>query len=61
MEKKPQMTFMQACRDFFGLHAGQSAMSFGAEIKALSDDDRKEIMQGLEQQGYNIVAAPGKA
>jgi hypothetical protein len=54
---KPQMTFMQACRDFFGLKEGQTAMQFGQEVKALTEDDRKEITAGLQAQGYSIVAA----
>jgi hypothetical protein len=52
-------TFMAACRDFFGLHPGQTAMQFGAEIKALTDEDRKEIRAGLEKEGYEIVNSPG--
>ncbi len=55
MEKK--MTFMSACRDFFGLLPGQTALQFGAEIKALTPEDRAEIQAGLEQLGYKIVAS----
>lgn len=54
-----QMTFMQACKDFFGLHAGQTSMDFAKEIKALTDADRIEIAAGLKANGYEIVAAPG--
>jgi len=52
-----KMTFMQACKDFFGLHNGQTTMEFAKEIKALTDDDRKEIRAGLEQSGYEILQA----
>lgn len=53
----PPMTFMAACRDFFGLKEGQTALQFGQEIKALTEQDRKEIREGLEQNGYTIVQA----
>lgn len=56
MELK-KMTFMAACKDFFGLHHNQTGLEFGKEIKALTPDDRKEITAGLEKLGYEIVAA----
>lgn len=58
METK-RMTFMAACRDFFGLKDGQSAMDFGKELKQLTEADRAEIKAGLVGFGYEIVAAPG--
>lgn len=58
MEPK-KLTFMAACRDFFGLQHGQTAMDFGKELKQLTDKDRAEIKEGLTQLGYEIVAAPG--
>lgn len=58
METK-KMTFMQACRDYFGLLPGQSAMDLGREVKALSEADRKEISEGLMKQGYELILAPG--
>ena len=54
-----KLTFMAACRDFFGLHQGQTAMEFGKELKQLTDADRAEIKEGLAKLGYEIVAAPG--
>jgi uncharacterized protein YcgL (UPF0745 family) len=53
------MTFMSACRDFFGMKPGQTPVQFGKEIKDLSEQDRAEIKQGLEGQGYQIIVAPG--
>lgn len=51
-----EMTFMQACKDFFGLKENQRPMEFAQEIKALTEDDRKEIKEGLEKTGaYKIV------
>lgn len=54
MELK-KMTFMAACKDFFGLHPGQTGLQFGQEIKALTADDRAEITKGLEHSGYQII------
>jgi len=53
-----KMTFMQACRDFFGLKEGQTALDFGREVKALNTEDRVEIKLGLEKQGYEIIDNP---
>jgi hypothetical protein len=55
MEMK-KLTFMAACRDFFGLKTGQSAMDFGRELKELTEGDRAEIKAGLEANGYEIMA-----
>ena len=54
METK-RMTFMAACRDYFGLFPDQKPLDFGREVKALTDDDRKEIIAGLEKLGYEII------
>ena len=48
---------MSACRDFFGLHPGETALQFGQEIKQLTTEDRAEIKEGLEKLGYEIVQA----
>lgn len=56
-----KMTFMAACRDFFGLKEGQSVMDFGKELKQLTDKDREEIKEGLKANGYELIAAPGVA
>ena len=54
-----KLSFMAACRDFFGLHQGQTALEFGKELKQLTESDRAEIKRGLQKLGYEIVAAPG--
>lgn len=54
---KPTMTFMQACKDFFGLQDGQTPMQFAKEVKQLTSEDRAEISIGLEKNGYFIVQA----
>ena len=57
MNELKKMSFMAACRDFFGLKEGQTAMDFGKELKELTEADRSEIKAGLSQLGYEIVAA----
>ena len=52
------MTFMQACREFFGQKEGQSAMQFGKEVMALTPEDKVEIAKGLVQNGYAIEPMP---
>lgn len=56
METK-RMTFMAACKDYFGLRPGQTALDFGKEIKLLTDADKAEIRAGLEKNGYEILQA----
>ena len=57
MNPAKKMSFMSACRDFFGLHPGETALQFGQEIKQLTTEDRAEIKEGLEKLGYEIVQA----
>lgn len=49
-----EMSFVPACKDFFGFKHGQSLGEFMTECKALSPEDREEIKAGLEANGYNI-------
>jgi len=51
-----KMTFMQACKDYFGLLPGTTAVDFAKEVKQLTPADRVEITAGLVQNGYEIVA-----
>ncbi len=52
-----KLTFMAACKDFFGIKEGQTSMQFAQEIKALTAEDRVEIGAGLAQNGYEILNA----
>lgn len=56
MEVK-KMTFMAACKDFFGLKEGQKPLEFGREVQALTAEDKAEIKSGLEKNGYEILQA----
>ncbi len=54
-----EMTFVQACKDFFGMQPNQKPIDFMKEVRALNEKDRSEITTGLEQNGYKIILAPG--
>jgi len=49
-----EMSFIPACKDFFGMKHGQSLGDFMKECKELTDADRAEITAGLEANGYKI-------
>lgn len=52
------MTFMGACKNFFGFKAGQTLGDFSAEVKALTKEDRAELTPQLEAAlGAKIDAA----
>jgi len=46
MEK---ISFMSACKEFFGVREDQTLPQFGQEVKALTPDDRKEMAPGLSK------------
>lgn len=49
------MSFSAACKDYFGVKPGQTALDFMKEVKALSADDKVEISAGLKALGYEIT------
>jgi hypothetical protein len=51
------MSFMAACRDFFGMKPNQRPLEFGAEIKALNEAERAYFRVELEKLGYTIQAS----
>ena len=51
------MTFMQACKDFFGLKPGQTLSDFAREMRELTDADKAEISALFPSVGYGIVSA----
>lgn len=55
-----ETTPIVAFKDFFGLKTGQTLMQFKAEIDQLTDEDRAEIVAGLEANGYKFKAATPK-
>lgn len=50
-----EMKLLSACKDFFGLKEGQTAIDFLKEYKQLTDADKAEISAGLSQNGYKII------
>lgn len=51
------VTFMTACKDFFGFHPNQKPIEFGKEMLALTNADRQEIAAGLKKNGIDIDPA----
>ncbi len=43
----PQVGFVKAMKDFFGPRPGQNIMQFGAELRALSHEEKLEFTRGL--------------
>lgn len=43
------MTFMMACREFFGAKPGASLQEFAAEIRALTPEDKAQLIEMFKQ------------
>lgn len=54
-------SFVAACKEFFGFKEGQTLTEFGAELKALSYEEKLEIAAGLRATGLDCEdPAPAK-
>lgn len=58
--KSMPMGFTAAMKDFFGFRtmpdgSTQTLQQFGAEVKALNDDERTFFRKGLEANGYILT------
>ena len=56
-----KMSFVVACKKFFGMDRGsvkQNLQEFGAELKALTPQDRVEMSAMFKEQGYEITDVP---
>jgi hypothetical protein len=51
----PQVGFVKAMKDYFGLRPGQTVMQFGAELKALSYEEKLDFAQGLRSIGIDCA------
>ncbi len=51
----PQIGFVKAMKDFFGLRPGQSTMQFGAELRELSHEEKLNFAQGLRSIGIDCA------
>lgn len=55
METK-YMSFIAACKDYFGMKEGQTLSDFMTEIKALTTQDREDLKKEFARIGYQISA-----
>lgn len=53
-------SFVSAMKEYFGFLPGQTLKEFGAELKALSDDERDYFYNGLKAVGVEC-SPPAKA
>ena len=44
------ISFMIACRRFFGMKTGQTLQEFGLEVKQLTDKDRADLTPALSKE-----------
>ena len=44
------MSFMSACKQYFGLLPDERPLEFGKEVKALTQQDREEMIPMLEKE-----------
>ena len=51
----PQIGFVKAIKEFFGLLPGQTLAQFGAELKALSYQEKRDIAIGLRSIGIDCA------
>ena len=51
----PQIGFIKAMKDYFGLLPGQTILQFGAELKALSYEEKLDFAQGLRSIGIDCA------
>ena len=51
----PQVGFVRAMKDYFGLLPGQSIMQFGADLKTLSPEEKLDFAKGLRSIGIDCA------
>jgi hypothetical protein len=51
----PQLGFVKAMKDYFGLLPDQSTIQFGAELRALSPEEKRDIARGLRSAGIDCA------
>ena len=49
------MSFILACKDYFGFKAGQTMSEFMTEVKALTAEDRDYLIREFAKVGYQIT------
>ncbi len=51
----PPTGFVKAMKDYFGLLPGQTVLQFGAELQALSYQEKLDFAIGLRAAGVNCA------
>jgi hypothetical protein len=51
----PQPGFVKAIKDYFGLLPGQTVIQFGAELRALSHEEKLDFARGLRSAGIDCA------
>lgn len=54
-ENLKPMTFVAACRNFFGLKQGQTLQEFAAEIRALTPGDKLDLVAMFRTVGIDAT------
>lgn len=54
-ENLKQMTFVQACRSFFGMLPNETLQEFVAELKALTPEDKAELIVLFRNVGIDAT------
>lgn len=49
------VTFIMACRSFFGMKPGQTLQEFAAEIRALSLEDKTAFIEMFRTVGFDAT------
>ena len=58
----PRIGFVKAMMNYFGLLPGQTALQFGAELRALSYEEKLDFANGLRSLGIDCAdPVPPKA
>jgi hypothetical protein len=59
MAESQRMSFVKACRNYFGQLPGQTLQQFAEELKCLSTEDRKELCAMFGTVGIEIEEVKG--
>jgi len=54
-ENLKEMTFVAACRQFFGMLPNETLQEFVAELKALTPQDKLDLIEMFKSVGINAT------
>jgi hypothetical protein len=49
------VTFIMACREFFGIKTGQTLQDFAAEVRSLTQEDKAYFIELFKTVGYDAT------